>query len=193
MFKAYTAPKYVEYKGVRYKVYNSWLNILHTIKLLDEVDSGDEWQDEIDRAIILVQKIFGQDAPTEQKLVDKALEILNNGEDIKNQDKQLIGILEDYTTYRADFKSVFGIEIKDNHDLKWEDFINDLGYLSNQENTGIYLKAKIRNTNPNDIDKKYRTKFAEYQKSISLEKKKEVPEDYWSKQIAKAKGKLGGV
>lgn len=191
MLLEYEAPKKVRYKGVEYKVHNHPLNVLHTIQLLEEEEN------EVERAIILIHKMFGVEAPIEEVLLNEALLILNNGKELEGEtqvDKPLIGLIDDFSTYKLDFDMLFKQDIKNDKNLTWSDFLNKISYIANNENTGLFTLAKVRSTDPKDVDKKHRRKFVEYQKSIEIQSKEEEKitdvDSYWGKQLAKAKGQF---
>lgn len=178
----YKAPKKVRYKGIEYKVHDYWLNVFETIDLLEKED------DEYVRSIILVQKIFGAKAPIEQPLLDEALKIINNGAEIEEIDKPIMDLKMDFQAYKMDVKQLFQIDVE-HSDMSWHEFIEYIGYVGSKEGTALNTRARIRGTNVNEIEKKHRKEFAEYQKSIAINQPKiDDIEGYWADQIKKAKG-----
>ena len=185
----YKAPKKVRYKGVEYKVHNYWLNILQTILLLEEE------QDPYKQPIILVHKIFGTNAPIEQPLIDEALLILNNGQVLdleQTLEKPLIDLEQDFNVYRMDIKQYFSTDIEEEL-MSWQEFLEHVAYVSAKQGSSLNTRVRIRDTNPNDVNKKDRRKFVELQKSLAIKKDKgekepkQSAEDYWANQMKLAK------
>lgn len=185
----YKAPKKVRYKGVEYKVHNYWLNILQTILLLEEE------KDPYKQPIILVHKIFGTSAPIEQPLIDEALLILNNGQVLdleQTLEKPLVDLEQDFNVYRMDIKQYFGTDVEEEL-MNWQEFLEHVAYVSAKQGSSLNTRVRIRDTNPNDVNKKDRRKFVELQKSLAIKnnKGKNEPkvskEDYWANQMKLAK------
>ena len=125
--------------------------------------------DDIERAKIIVCKIFGIDMPIEQKTVDKALEILNNGKtEIKQlkSTKQSMDLWQDYPVYRMDIIREYGIDI-DKTSVSWGDLLDMISNLSADSQLNNY--SKIRTQSLKEIkDPKERKKFKEVQDLIKI-------------------------
>lgn len=170
---SYEPPKKVKHKGVIYDVNDSAFNILEAITLI-----SNEEIDDIERAIIAVVKIFGREAPISQGLVNKAFEIINNGEvaeeTIKKQTKQSMDLVQDFDVYRMDILREF------NHDIRkqptsWNMLRSYIANLSQDSN--LHGLSKIRTFDLKEIkDKKERKKIKELQKQVEIKNvnKKEV-------------------
>lgn len=169
MNPSYKAPKQVRYDSKVYKVHNGHRNILHTIHLLN-----DPKIDDIERAKIIVCKIFGVDMPIVQKTVDKALEILNNGKTEVKQLKstqQSMDLWQDYSVYRMDIIREYGVDI-DKVSVEWGDLLDMIANLSADSQLNNY--SKIRTQSLKEIkDPKERKKFKEVQESIKIIKQDE--------------------
>ena len=170
---SYKPPKKVRYDNVIYNVHDGHKNVLHTIQLLGNNDI-----DDLERAKIIVCKIFGINAPIEQKLVDKALEIINNGKQeitqLKNT-KQSMDLWQDYTVYRMDILREYGIDI-DKVDISFGDMLEMVSNLSADSQLNNY--SKIRTQNLKEIkDPKERKKFKEVQDMIKIKKDEPINVD----------------
>lgn len=170
---SYRPPKKVRYENVIYDVHSGHKNILHTIHLL-----GNPKIDDIERAKIIVCKIFGIYAPITQITVDKALEILNNGKtDIVQlkSTKQSMDLWQDYTVYRMDIIREYGVDI-DKQDVEWGDLLNMIANLSAESQLNNY--SKIRTQDLKEFkDPKERKKFKEVQDMIKIKKDEPIVEN----------------
>lgn len=164
---SYKAPPFVKDKetGIKYKVHSSALNILHTIIAFEQAE------DDFERAMVLIYRIFGTDAPLDQRFADKALEIINNGEvdDEEYQDaisKQSMDIIQDYPVYRMDIIREYGIDIE-KEQLEFSDLVSMISNLSGDSQLNNYSKIRTQNLseikNPRD-----KQKFKRVQDSIKI-------------------------
>lgn len=157
----------IKYKGVIYKIHDDYRNIIRTIQMLEDEEN------EYEKAVILVQTIFGGNAPIHMPLVEKANEIIWNGnipsEELMDK-KPTQDLVQDFNTYKVDLKREYNIDLIDIPYLSWSDFLDYIGGLS--ENSSLSRLSKIRSTNPNDVDKKHKREFIELQKRVALKQNK---------------------
>jgi hypothetical protein len=195
---SYKAPRFVEYQGIKYKVHDNVQNMLELFLLLEQEN------DDIERAIIIVTKMFGVDAPVEQVLVNEAIEIYNNGATYSEADskkKPSTDFIQDYSTYRMDIiREYNGLDI-DKDPITWGDLQYYLGNLS--ADSMLNTKSKIRTQNLKEVDKKHLSEFKKVQKAIAIidrtnpvveheEPKKTIFDIYMRKEKEKYKKEKGG-
>lgn len=163
----YIPPREIEYKGEVYTVNDNALNIIETIELLKNEKDG------LERAIIVVTRIFGTEAPVEQPLVDEATEILNNGRTFDSEPKK--GVKEpdmdfkhDFSTIRMDVLRDYGIDIlKEN--VKWCDLQEMVANLG--ENSTLNRIRQARNMDLSKIkDRELRKAWREFKEQVALPK-----------------------
>lgn len=157
----YKPIKTFSYKGETYTVHDSHINVIELVNLLDNED------DEFERAIIAVTKLFGVDVPVEQPVVDLATEILSNGRKVTGKpSKKDMDFLYDYQTIRMDILRDYQIDI-DKVDTNWAELtfmIENLG-----KDSSLNRKREIRNQKLGDIkDKSTRKAWAEAKKQVEL-------------------------
>lgn len=184
-------PTQVRYQGVVYKIHDDYRNILHTIKLLDELDIND-FPTEIDFIIeqnaIVVQTIFGSNAPICETLAVKANDVIwNYAEDRELEDEPAVqDLVQDYPVYKMDILREFNKDIEKLDYLSWNDFISMVGSLSADSNMAQYVK--IRSTKLKDIDKNKRQEFKKIQDKIKIKRKEVVSkESVFDEYMRKAK------
>lgn len=195
---SYKAPRFVEYQGIKYKVHDNVQNMLELFLLLEQEN------DDIERAIIIVTKMFGVDAPVEQVLVNEAIEIYNNGATYSEADgkkKPSTDFIQDYSTYRMDIiREYNGLDI-DKDPITWGDLQYYLGNLS--ADSMLNTKSKIRTQNLKEVDKKHLSEFKKVQKAIAIvdrtnpvveheEPKKTIFDIYMRKEKEKYNKEKGG-
>lgn len=159
---SYKPPKSVRYKGEVHKVHDSARNILELYMLLE----GET--DEFERAIMVVTKMFGVNAPVDDVMVAKAVEILNNGKTVAPEEtfKKSTDFIQDYSVYRMDIiREYNGLDI-DKDDISWGDLQHYIGNLSADSMLNTY--AKIRTQDLKKVDKKELKEFKKIQNSIKL-------------------------
>ncbi|WP_300733621.1 Gp15 family bacteriophage protein [Pseudomonas sp.] len=162
-------PRKIKFQGEIYNIHDDYRNILNTIKLLEQEE------DEFERAIIIVQTIFGSNAPIDQKLVVKASEIMWNGKDyeeVDEKEKVHQDLIQDYPVYKMDIMREFNKEIEKMEYLSWSDFLDLVSSLSKDSNMANYVK--IRSTPLKDISKDKRKEFKKFQDKIAIKQNEEV-------------------
>lgn len=157
----YTPIKTFSYKGKTYTVHDNHINVIELVSLLDQEE------DEFQRAIIAVTKLFGVDVPVEQPVVDLASEILSNGKQVDGKiHKKDMDFLYDYQTIRMDILRDYQIDIA-KVDVNWAELtfmIENLG-----KDSSLNRKREIRNQKLGDIkDKATRKAWAEAKKQVAL-------------------------
>lgn len=71
--------------------------------------------DEFQQAYLIVKKVFGKEAPVEQKIVDLASKLLSFTDDAKNNkipEQRFMCLVQDYPIYRADIIREYDIDIE---------------------------------------------------------------------------------
>lgn len=173
----------VKYKGVVYEIDRSHQNIL---EIFDWIQNGE--LDEIDQAIMLVDKLFGVEAPVEQPLINLGEKILTlgkeNKESVNDNKPRDMDFLKDYDIYRADIIREYGIDIaKENIDF--DTLVNLLENLS--KDSRFNQVREIRNKKLSEIkDLKERKAWKEAQDYYRLDEpitKEEKEEDKESKEL----------
>ena len=160
-------PVEVEYKGEVYKVNDHCLNIIETIELLKNEE------DDVERAIILITRIFGVDAPIEEPLMQEALEVLNNGRKPSNDATQTnskpdMDFVHDFSTIRMDVMRDYGVDIL-NDQVKWCDLQEMVANLG--ENSTLNRIRQARNMDLSKIkDRELRKAWREFKEQVALPK-----------------------
>lgn len=171
-------PTKVKYKGVVYKVHDDFRNVLNTIRMLEEED------DEVERAIILIQTILGSDATLDLVMLNKANQVLWNGVDPDTVEQQEVhqDLIQDYPIYKMDILREFNKDIEKMEYLSWSEYLELVGSLSKDSN--LAQVVQIRSTKEKDIPKDKRREFKKLQERFAIKNKvveqpKETIFDKW--------------
>lgn len=169
----YKPPKKIKHNGYIYDVHTEHRNILSLIKEINDPNCSD-----MERAVILVTKIFGQGVnsngdtqfmPVNDKSVNKALEILNNGVIPKNTNKPQEPFMDfffDYKLYRLDILKHYNRDILDG--IEWWEL---WGMVENLPKDSLLRETiDLRTMDTKGYDSKTKREIKEAQKQVAIPK-----------------------
>lgn len=158
----YKIPKKVRYKEVVYNVNASHNNIIKVLQWLD-----DPRLDDIDRANMIITRIFGIEAPVEQALIEVAKQIMMLGRPETEHKQQVkdMDFMHDYQRIRMDLIRDYGIDIA-KEDVDWDWFFYAIENLG--EDSALHNVRKLRTMKLSEVSAKERTKLKEAKKQVEL-------------------------
>lgn len=158
----YKIPKKIRYKGVIYDVNAKHSNV---IKILDWLD--DPTLDDIDRANMLITRLFGLEAPVEQPLIEvgKQILMLDRPEAEHKQQVRDMDFIHDYQRIRMDLIRDYGVDIA-KEDVDWDWFFYAIESLG--EDSSLHNIRKLRTMKLSEVSAKERQKLKEAKKQVEL-------------------------
>ena len=164
-------PEYAEIDGKRYKINTDFRVAIECNRI-----AQDNTINNIERAMAIIYKLFGDegldDSDNYDKLLDIAQKYLSCGKEVESDnDEQDMDYYEDLDYIEASFMSDYHIDLA-NTKMHWWKFFNLINGLSNSEFGDCCILNRIRNLrnfDPSEIqDNKEREKIIKAKKSVEL-------------------------
>lgn len=181
-------PEYVKVNGKKYKINTSFRVALECNRIAEDKTIND-----IERALAVIYKLFGEEALEDKEnrseLLEKAKLYLSCGqEENDTNEKRDMDFNQDMPYIRASFMSDYHIDLKEKDMHFWE-FFELINGLSNSDTGNCCVLNRIRNLrnfNLSEIkDLKEREKIRKAQQKVALNKKVKRQQTEEQKESAK--------
>ena len=181
-------PQYVEVFGKLYKINTDFKVAIECNRIAEDETIGD-----LERALAIIYKLFGEEGINTQEHYEKLLEMAQKyllcGEeyDIEKNEKPDMDFIEDYSYITTSFMSDYHIDLE-NCNMHWWKFMDLMNGLSNSELGNCCILNRIRNLRNFDLkdikDAKEKQKIIKAKEQVALKKSKKQATE---KQIESAK------
>lgn len=166
-------PEYVEVEGKRYKINTDFRTAIKCNEIAQDTSIGN-----LERAMAIIYKLFGEEALNDTSHYDKLLELAQKylccGKELEETDEEPdMDYVEDMDYIEASFMSDYHIDLTETK-MHWWKFSNLMNGLSNSEMGNCCVLNRIRNLrnyDPSEIkDNKEREKIIKAKKSVELKR-----------------------
>ena len=166
-------PEYVEVEGKRYKINTDFRTAIKCNEIAQDESIGN-----LERAMAIIYKLFGEEALNDTSNYEKLLELAQRylccGKELEHTDEEPdMDYVEDMDYIEASFMSDYHIDLTETQ-MHWWKFSNLMNGLSNSEMGNCCVLNRIRNLrnyDPSEIkDSKEREKVIKAKKSVELKR-----------------------
>lgn len=180
-------PKFAKIDGKTYKINTDFKIAIECNRIAQDESIGD-----LERALAIIYKLFGEEGINTpdhyEKLLEMAKKYLLCGKeyDAEANEKPDMDFIEDYSYITTSFMSDYNIDL-DNTEMHWYKFTDLMNGLSNSELGNCCVLNRIRNLRNYDIsqikDQKEKDKIIKAKERVALKKKeKEINVDLTPEQ-----------
>lgn len=168
-------PKYVKVGNKKYKI-----NTSYKIAIECNAIAEDENINDIERALAIIYKLFGdealEDVENREELLKKAQKYLSCGQEVSNGNVEKdMDFVQDMPYIKASFMSDYHINLND-IDMHWWEFYELINGLSNSDIGNCCVLNRIRNIRTFNLgeikDPKEREKIMKAKQLVALKKQK---------------------
>lgn len=167
-------PEYVKVGDKKYKINTSYKTAIQCNAIAEDENIGD-----IERALAIIYKLFGEEAledvENREMLLEKAIKYLSCGVDkmgTSNEPKDM-DFIQDMPYIKASFMSDYHIDLNKT-DMHWWEFYELMNGLSNSEMGNCCVLNRVRNLRTLNLaeikDPKDREKLRKAKKSVELKR-----------------------